>query len=723
MKRLNLKWIKGTGIALVLIVSELVISYAAMSQENQSQENHQFQKPNVPAPNPVNNSVNNNNLAKLPPLIDRKLFFADPQIANAQISPDGKFLAFQKPLNNVLNVWAKSLYEPFNAAHPVTADTDSPILTYVWSEDGKYILYVQDKGGNENFHIYAVAPGAIPAQGAEANPARDLTPLENIQARIYAVPEKAPNTIIVGLNDRNPQLHDVYRINLTTGARELLIKNDQNVAGWVADLDGNVRLAVRQTADGGTEILRVENQGKTLVPVYTCSFAETCYPLRFHPDGDRVYLISNKGNDVNLIRLVLFNPTTQQSKVVDADPQRQVDFGGAIFSEATDELIATYYVGDRLRIYPQNPDFARDLALLQKKLPAGDLSFSSATNDERLRLVQVESDVDPGSTYLFDRETGNLEKLYESRPDLPSDSLAPMRPVRYTARDGLEIPAYLTVPKGVEPRNLPVVVVPHGGPWARDTWGYYSYAQFLANRGYAVFQPNFRGSTGYGKAFLNAGNEQWGTGAMQHDITDGVNYLIQQGIADSKRVGIFGISYGGYATLAGLAFTPKLYQAGISYVGPSNIITLLNAIPPYWVPIKKVFTLRVGNPEDPKDQERLRRQSPLFAAQQIQAPLLVIQGANDPRVKKAESDQIVVALRDLGRPVQYLVAANEGHGFRREDNRLAVAAAIESFFARYLNGRAQESVSPDVKARLEALTVDVKEVTAPQQSSRTEAGQ
>ncbi|KYC43683.1 peptidase S9 [Scytonema hofmannii PCC 7110] len=689
------------------------MGYAAISQEN-----NQFQRLNVSA----SDTLNNNDLAKLPPLIDRKLFFADPQIANAQISPDGKFLAFQKPLNDVLNVWVKRLGEPFDAARPVTADTDSPILTYAWSEDGKYILYGQDKGGNENFHIYAVAPSAIPAQGSKAPPARDLTPLENIQARIYAVPEKTPNYIIVGLNDRNPQLHDVYRVNLTTGERELLIKNDRNVASWVADLEGNIRLAVRQTTDGGTEILRVENQGKTLVPVYTCSFEETCFPLRFHKDGDRVYVMTNKGNDVDLIRLVLFNPKTQQSKLVTADPQRRVDFGGAIFSEATDELIATYYVGDRLRIYPQNQEFARDLALLQTKLPEGDLFFDSATNDERLRLVKVESDVDPGSTYLFNRETGKVEKLYESRPKLPSKYLAPMRSIRYTARDGLEIPAYLTIPKGVEPRNLPVVVIPHGGPWARDTWGYNSYAQFLANRGYAVFQPNFRGSTGYGQAFLNAGNEEWGRGAMQHDITDGVKYLIQQGIADPERVGIFGISYGGYATLAGLAFTPKLYKAGISYVGPSNIITLINAIPPYWVPIKKTFMLRVGDPEDPEDRVRLRRQSPLFAAKQIQAPLLVIQGANDPRVKKVESDQIVVALRDLGRQVQYLVAPNEGHGFRREDNRLAVAAAVESFFARYLNGRAQESISPEVKARLEALTVDVEDVKAPQRPPKIEVG-
>ncbi|HEY9710859.1 MAG TPA: S9 family peptidase, partial [Oculatellaceae cyanobacterium] len=439
----------------------------------------------------------------------------------------------------------------------------------------------------------------------------------------------------------------------------------------------------------------------------------------------RVYMVANKGNDVDRTRLVLFNLESKESELVDVDPKKEVDFGGLLFSEATDELIATFYVGDRLRIYPKNEEFARNLTFLQKELPEGDLALQSVTKDDRLYLVAVRSDVDPGSVYLFNRETGKVEKLYESRPELPKENLAAMRPIRYTARDGREIPAYLTTPKGVEQRNLPVVIMPHGGPWARDIWGYNPYAQFFANRGYAVLQPNFRGSEGYGKDFLNAGNKQWGTGAMQHDITDGVKYLIDQGIADPKRVGIFGGSYGGYATLAGLAFTPDLYAAGISFVGPSNIVTLIKTIPPYWLPIKKSFMLRVGNPDNPEDLKRLREQSPLFSAKQIKAPLLVIQGANDPRVKQAESDQIVVALRDLGREVKYLVAPNEGHGFRGETNQLAVTAAIERFFAPYLGGRYQESMSEEVKKQLQALTVDVSTVKAPESvsgSRRREGG-
>ncbi|MGQ4650125.1 alpha/beta fold hydrolase [Lyngbya aestuarii] len=707
-----MRWIKWTTAVLLIASVELMISNAALAQE----ENQ------LPAMETASSVQNNNYLEKLPPLIDREVFFSNPQIANAKLSPDGKFLAFQKPLNDVLNVWVKRLDQPFEAARPVTADTDRPVPSYFWSEDGQYILYSQDKGGNENFHLYAVDPAAATANKSSPPEARDLTPYDNLQARIYAVPETTPNYIIVGLNDRNPQLHDVYRLNLTTGERELLIKNEQNVSSWKADREGNIRLAVRQTEDGGTEILRVD-EGETLEPVYTCDFEESCYPIRFHKDGERVYMETNKGDDLDRTRLILFNPETQESELVEVDPEQEVDFGGAIFSEATDELIGTYYIGDRLRIYPQNQEFGQDLAFLKQELPPGDFYLNSTTDDDRLVLVTVQQDIDPGSTYLFNRETRQLEKLYESRPELPSEDLAPMRPIRYTARDGLEIPAYLTTPKGVEARNLPVVILPHGGPWARDMWGYDPMAQFLANRGYAVLQPNFRGSTGYGKAFLNAGNKQWGTGAMQHDITDGVKYLIEQGIADPERVAIFGASYGGYATLAGLAFTPDLYAAGISYVGPSNILTLIEAIPPYWLPIKKSFTLRVGDPENPEELQRLRQQSPLFSAEEIKAPLLVIQGANDPRVKKAESDQIVVALRNLGRDVKYLVAPNEGHGFRNEDNRLAVTAAIEDFFGSKLGGRVQESMSPQIKARLEALSVDVSKVKAPESISEAEAGQ
>ncbi|MEM9265616.1 MAG: alpha/beta fold hydrolase [Cyanobacteria bacterium P01_F01_bin.13] len=635
-----------------------------------------------------------------PPLIQRELFFGNPEIIGAQLSPDGQFLAFLKPLNGVINVWVKGIDEPMEAARPVTADTESPIFIYFWSADGRYILYAQDKGGNENFHVYAVEPESL------GSTARNLTPIDDVAARIYAVPKQTPNQIIVGVNDRDPRFHDIYRVDITTGERTLLFQNNEQIGLWITDLAGNVRLAYRQTMEGGNEILAVEDDG--LTPIYTCRIEETCLPIRFHKDGQQVYLISNRDGD--LTQLELFDLKSQQSQVVEVDPENQVDFGGAIFSEATDELIATSYVGDRIRIYSQNDETAADLIFLQQQLPDLDIRLQSLTQDDRFALIGARSDVNPGSVYLFDRSSQTLEKLYDSRPELPSEHLATMEPIRYTARDGLEIPAYLTLPQGVDPVNLPVIITPHGGPWARDIWGYNPFTQFLANRGYAVLQPNFRGSTGYGKAFLDAGNNEWGTGAMQHDITDGVQYLIDEGIADPNRVGIFGGSYGGYATLAGLAFTPDIYAAGVSYVGISNLITFLQATPPYWETIKATLALRLGDLDDPNDRARLEAQSPLFAADQIQAPLMVVQGANDPRVKQAESDQIVAALRDLGRPVEYLIASDEGHGFRKEINSLAMTAALEKFLAEHLGGRYQAEINPDVQAQLESLTVDVNAV-------------
>ena len=650
-------------------------------------------------------------LAKLPPLIDREVFFGNPEISGAAISPDGQWISFRRPHREVMNIWVKAIDAPFEAARPVTADTERPVGGHFWTEDSRYLLYVQDKGGDEDFHIYAVDPAADADPATGVPTARDLTPLDGIRAFIYAVPEATPAHIIVGINDRDPALHDVYRLDIATGDRQLVIRNDSNVASWTTDLAGDVRLAVRQRADGGNEILVVD-EGKLGRVLIECSFEETCEPLRFHKDGKRVYVESNVG--VDLTRLTLVTVANGRTKVVEADPDGEVDFGSAWFSDVTEELVATVYVGDRERIYPRTRALRRELRRLRRDLPDGEIRYRSASEDESKVLISVASDVNPGSVYLYDRATRKLEKLYDSRPELPSEHLAPMQAIRYKAHDGREIPAYLVTPKNVEARRLPTVVVPHGGPWARDVWGYDPLAQFLANRGYAVLLPNFRGSTGYGKEFLNAGNGEWGTGFMQHDITDGVIHLLEIGVADASRLAIMGGSYGGYATLAGLAFTDDFYAAGVSIVGPSNIITLLNSIPPYWGPIKQMFMLRVGDPE--ADRERLIAQSPFFHAENIEAPLLVIQGANDPRVKQAESDQIVAVLRDLGQQVDYLVAPDEGHGFAGQVNRLAMYAAIERFLARHLGGREQSDMAPAVAERLQALTVDVADVRIPKEA-------
>ncbi|MHB1050378.1 MAG: S9 family peptidase [Bacteroidota bacterium] len=655
--------------------------------------------------------------SQLPPIIDRELFFGDPEISGAQISPDGKYISFVKPFNGVRNVWVKGKDESFDKARPMTNDVKRPVASYFWSRSGKYILFVQDKGGDENFRIYAVNPAD---QGDPVPPAKDLTPMEKVRAYIYAVPKQTPNEIVIGLNDRKPELHDVYRLNLETGERTLLRENNDNVAGWDIDNKGNVRLGMRQTPDGGMELLSVE--GEKLVPIYSTTSEESFNTLRFTPDDKKVYITTDKGN-VDKQQFELLDLKTLKTTVIEKDPLDEVDFSGAIFSDKTDKLLATTYLGDRVRIYFKDKKFESDFKKMKKALPPGEVGIANMTADETLWMVTVTSDVDPGSRYLYNTKTGKATLVYKSRPNLPSEHLAPMKPVRYKGRDGMTIPAYLTIPKGVASKNLPVIMFIHGGPWARDVWGYNPYAQFFANRGYAVLQPNFRGSTGYGKKFLNAGNKEWGTGAMQHDITDGVEYLIKEGIADPKRVAICGGSYGGYATLAGLAFTPDLYAAGFSIVGPSNIITLLNSIPPYWAPLKKMFAIRVGDMEKPEELAMLEKQSPLNSAKAIKKPLYVVQGANDPRVKKAESDQIVVAMRDLGYAVEYMVAPDEGHGFAGRENRLAMTVAMEKFFAKHLGGRIQEDVPADIQKKLEAITVDVKTVTMPEVSKKEPVGE
>jgi dipeptidyl aminopeptidase/acylaminoacyl peptidase len=646
----------------------------------------------------------------LPPIIDRELFFGDPEISGAQISPDGRFIAFIKPLKGTRNVWVKRTAEPFAAAKPLTADTTRPIPAYFWSRDGKYILFVQDKAGDENYLVYAVNPADAPAAGQDVPAARNLTDVKGVRAEIFAVPRSEPDTIYVGLNDRDKAWHDLYKVKISTGERTLVRQNTERIVSWTFDLKDQLRLATRVNDNGETEVLRVDDKGFT--KVYSCNVFEACGPVQYHKDGKRVYFVTNKGAGIDLTRLELFDPVTGKEELVESDPLNRVDFGDAQFSEVTDELVVTTYEDDRQRLYWKDKSFEADYKLLQKKLPGKEIGLGSSTRDERLWLITTGNDTEPGERYLFDRQTKKLTLQYRIHEKLNRDYLAPMKAVRYKSSDGLEVPAFLTLPKGVEPKNLPVVIFPHGGPWARDSWGYDTFAQFWANRGYAVLQPNFRGSTGYGKKFIDAGNKQWGD-KMQDDLTWGVKYLVAQGIGDPKRVGIMGGSYGGYATLAGVTFTPDVYAAAVDYVGPSNLITLLETIPPYWEAGRQIFYQRMGDPTTPAGKAQLERQSPLNHATKIKTPLLVVQGANDPRVNKREADQIVIALRDRGFPVEYIVAPDEGHGFARPVNNMAMFATAEKFFAKFLNGRYQEGMTPEAATRLKEITVDVKTVTLP----------
>jgi dipeptidyl aminopeptidase/acylaminoacyl peptidase len=644
----------------------------------------------------------------LPPLIDRELLFGDPEITGAQLSPDGKYIAFVKPWTKTRNIWVKKIDQPFADAKLLTTETKRPIAAYFWTRDGQFILYAKDNAGDENFNLYSVDPAATAAAGADAPASRDLTGLKGVRLEIFSVPKNDPDAVYIGLNDRDKAWHDLYKLKISTGERTLIRKNTEKISGWVFDLKGQLRLATRTADNGDQEVLRADAAGFT--KIYSCDVFETCDPLRFQKDGKRVYMETNKGGDVDLSALVLFDPETGKVEPVESDPLKRVDFGGAVFSEATDELLLTIYREDRIRRYFKDKAFESDYKWLQGKLPGRGIGLGSRSVDEQLWLVAATGDTEPGETYLFDRRKHTLAHQYKIREKLPRESLSPMQTVHYKSSDGLEIPAYLTLPKGLPGKGLPTLIIPHGGPWARDVWGYNPLAQFFANRGYAVLFPNFRGSTGYGKKFLNAGNGEWGR-KMQDDITWGVKYLVAEGIADPKRVGILGGSYGGYATLAGVAFTPDVYRAAVDIVGPSNLITLLEALPPYWEAGRKMMYGRMADMGTPEGKAWLKERSPLGSANKITTPLMVVQGANDPRVNKREAEQIVIALGDRGFAVEYLLAPDEGHGFARPVNNMAMFMATEKFLAKHLDGRYQQDGTPEVTQRLKEITVDPKTVT------------
>jgi dipeptidyl aminopeptidase/acylaminoacyl peptidase len=643
--------------------------------------------------------------AGVPPLIDREVIFGNPEIAAAQLSPDGKFVAFLKPWKDTRNVYVKAVGEPFSAARLLTTETKRPVAGYFWTRDSKYILYAKDNAGDENFNVYAVDPSAQPAPSGDAPPSRDLTGLKGVRVMLYEVPKSDPDIVYIGLNDRDKAWHDLYKLKISTGEKTLIRKNTDRITGWVFDLKDQLRLATRSAENGDTEILRADHDGFT--KVYSCSVFETCGPLHFQPGDQRVYMQTNK--DADLISLVLFDPQTGKTEMVESDPLGKVDFGGALFSELTDELVETWYFADRVKTYYKDKAYGADVHWIEKRFPGQEIKLVSRTKDERFWLAMAVSDTEPGQTLLFDRKTHALTPQFRIWEKLPRADLAQMKSVTYKSSDGLEIPAYLTLPKGIPAKNLPTLIIPHGGPWARDQWGYHPLAQFFANRGYAVLMPNFRGSTGYGRKFLDAGNLQWGR-KMQDDLTWGVKYLVSEGIADPKRVGILGGSYGGYATLAGVAFTPDLYAAAVDIVGPSNLITLLDSIPPYWEPIRKLFYLRMGDPNTSEGKTLLKEESPLNSADKIKTPLLVAQGANDPRVNRREAEQIVIALRDRGFAVEYILAPDEGHGFARPVNNLALFMESEKFLAKHLGGRYQEGGTTEEVARLKEITVDPQTV-------------
>jgi len=606
------------------------------------------------------------------PLIPMRDFFRNPERTAFQLSPDGAHVAFLMPWQSRLNVHVQAVGS--DAITRVTAATERDIEVFAWANNGR-IIYFQDTAGDENFRAYA-------ADIDGGNP-QDLTPFDNVKVDLVDPLEDDDEHILITMNQRDERLFDVYRINVSTGEMEMVAENPGNVLSWITDNAGALRAAV--ASDGvNSSLLFRETEADEWQTAVTTNFKDMIEPQFFDFDNRYLYVASNIGRDTEAIST--YDPRTNQHlELVFEHPE--VDVNEVLRSKQRKLITGVAYLTDRLE-YHFFDDQRRALQeTLEARLAGYEVTVTSSSRDETKVLVVASSDRTQGAYYFYDLTTGELEKLVDVSPWLDEDAMAEMRPIQYTSRDGLTIHGYLTLPVGVEARNLPVVVLPHGGPWIRDAWGFSPEVQFLANRGYAVLQMNFRGSLGYGKSFWMKGFKQWGR-TMQDDITDGVRWLVDQGIADPGRIGIYGGSYGGYAALAGLTFTPDLYACGVSYVGISNIFTLLETLPPYWEIGRQMFYEMMGDPV--ADADLLRAVSPLFHADQIQAPLLVIQGANDPRVKKAESDQIVEALRARGVDVPYLVKDNEGHGFHNEENRFDAYRAIEQFLGKHLGGRVEE---------------------------------
>jgi dipeptidyl aminopeptidase/acylaminoacyl peptidase len=622
-------------------------------------------------------------------LIPREVLFGNPERISPHISPDGTRLAWIAPREGVLNVWVAPIGASgvdWDAAEVVTDDTDRGIRVFAWARDGRHLLYLQDTGGDENWRLYDVdldpeTPAA--AGGVASRTKRDLTPYDGIQARIIATRKSHRDEVLVGMNRDNPQLHDVYRLDLKTGDLAKLIENP-GYAGWLADEDMVVRGALAPLPDGGFDLLvrdDAEADWRTLLAI-SADDAPASDVLSFAGDGKSLLAVSSVGVDTG--RLVRIDLASGGTQVLFEDSE--ADVAGAMLHPDTREPQIAAVVKDRTEYHVLDPAVQPDYEAI-RALHSGDPQLVGRDEADATWLVAFTDDAGPVRYYAYDRASRTGTFLFDHRPELSRYELARMEPFSYVTRDGLTVHGYVTFPPGAGRSGLPAVLDVHGGPQARDVWGFDPEAQWLANRGYLCVQVNYRGSTGYGKAFVSAGDREWGA-KMHDDLIDAVRYVVEQGWADPDLIAIYGGSYGGYAALVGAAFTPDVFACAVDIVGPSNLKTLLETIPPYWAPIRAQLYKRVGNPET--DEEFLWSRSPLSRARDIRIPLLIAQGANDPRVKQAESEQIVAALAEAGIDYEYLLFPDEGHGFAKPENRLKFYAAAEPFLARYLGGRFEE---------------------------------
>ncbi len=639
------------------------------------------------------------------PLIPRSVLYGNPDKANPQLSPDGKRLAYLSPKDGVLNVWVAPAGDP-SAAKCVTNDTSRGIRIYMWAHTNDHLLYLQDVGGDEDWQLFSVdltsgqsrrlTPDEV-IHGPDGEPLQDPRTGKNLKptAQIQEISHKFPHEILIGLNNRDPQFHDLYRLNIKTGEKTLLLQNPGQlqggmVSGFVTDDNYNLRLVSTFRQDGGSDLLKKTDGGWEVFAAISPDDALTTSAVGFDKTGKTMYMVDSR--DRNTAALVSVDFATGRKAVI-ADDMR-ADISGAMVhpTEYTIQAVNFEYLRDEWKVLDKSiqPDFA-----YLRTVADGDFNVSSRTLDDKHWLVTYVMDDGPVRYYAYDRDARKARFLFTNRKDLEGVQLSKMHPTVIESRDGLNLVSYLTLPPWADSDNdgrpaepLPMVLLVHGGPWARDNWGLNSTHQLLANRGYAVLSVNFRGSTGFGKEFLNAGNMEW-AGKMHDDLVDAVKWAVDENIADEGRVAIMGGSYGGYATLVGLTFTPDTFACGVDIVGPSNIITLFESIPPYWVSFANVFRQRVGDNTTPEGQALLRERSPLTYVDRIKKPLLIGQGANDPRVKQAESDQIVQAMKAKKIPVTYVLFPDEGHGFARPENRMGFYAVTEGFLAQHLGGRYQ----------------------------------
>jgi dipeptidyl aminopeptidase/acylaminoacyl peptidase len=608
-----------------------------------------------------------------PPKIALEDFFKNPEKSSYQISPEGTRFSYRAPYQDRMNIFVQEIGK--DEAVQITFETDRDIAGYTWANNNR-ILYLKDNGGDENYKLYGV--------DIDGGNLVCFTDFENVRAGIIDRLDDIPNEIIISMNKRNPQVFDPYRLNIETGEMTILYENPGNISGWLTDHEGKLRVALAVTDMVNTSVLYRESEKDAFKPILTTNFKESMTPLFFTFDNKKLYAASNLGRDKS--EIVIFDPETgKETESLFAN--EQVDVENLSYSKKRKVITKAYYTTDKVHYKFFDDESEAMYKRVKKELPDYDCYFTSTNTNEDKYLIRTYSDRSLGAYYFYDYVTDELSLIGEVSPWMNEEQMAPMKPIQYTSRDGLTIYGYLTLPVGVEAKNLPLVVNPHGGPWARDQWGFNPEIQFLANRGYAVLQMNFRGSTGYGREFWEISFKQWGQ-TMQDDITDAVKWAISEGIADKDRVAIYGGSYGGYATLAGLAFTPDLYRCGVDYVGVSNMFTFMNTIPPYWEPYRQMFYEMAGDPV--KDSVMLAKVSPALHADKIVAPLFVAQGANDPRVNLAESDQMVEAMKLRGVDVEYLVKNNEGHGFRNQENRFDFYRAMEMFLETHMMKEKEE---------------------------------